>query len=107
MFPNLARDATPTGRKRPGPDLLKTVKCEELYLNDYETFDDVVAHQRLLDQVYDEQRLHSVPGCFSPVDFEARPAQQGVLNLRTTFPASALHPKRCQRCWNLPSLSYR
>lgn len=49
----------------------KTLKAEEVYLTEYETIEDVLkAVPRFIEAVYNEKRLHSSLGYFSPEEFE-------------------------------------
>jgi putative transposase len=48
-----------------------TLKCEEVYLNEYETFPDALDNiPAFIEEVYNKKRLHSSLGYRSPEDFE-------------------------------------
>jgi len=50
---------------------IKTLKYEEVYLNEYETFSDALENIGIfIDDVYNKKRLHSSLGYKSPDDFE-------------------------------------
>jgi len=49
----------------------KTLKVEEVYLNEYETFRDALENiGRFIEEVYNKKRLHSSLGYKSPIEFE-------------------------------------
>jgi len=60
---------------------IRTLKYEEVYLNEYETFSDAldnIAH--FIEDVYNKKRLHSAIGYRSPIDFE-KEKERKVLNI--------------------------
>ncbi len=51
---------------------MRTLKYEEIYLNDYETLAEVLASvQHFIEDVYNRKRLHSAIGYLPPAEFEA------------------------------------
>lgn len=57
---------------------MKTLKVEDAYLMEYETFDEVAAGVPRFIDAYNRRRLHSALGYVSPIEFENRNARAPV-----------------------------
>ena len=51
---------------------MRTLKYEEIYANDYDTFAEVLSSvEHFIETIYNQKRLHSALGYLPPAEFEA------------------------------------
>jgi transposase InsO family protein len=68
---SMSRPGTPYDNAK-AERFMRTLKYEEVYLNDYDTFAEVlVSVEHFIEAVYNHKRLHSAIGYLPPAEFEA------------------------------------
>jgi transposase InsO family protein len=70
MIPSMSRPANPYDNAS-CESFMKTLKCEEIYANQYQDLDDLRTNiETFIDEYYNRQRLHSALGYRPPEEFE-------------------------------------
>ena len=60
---------------------IKTLKVEEVYINEYETFEEAYANvKHFIESMYNEKRFHSSIGYVPSAEFEAQILNKKSLN---------------------------
>lgn len=68
---SMSRPGTPCDNAK-AERFMRTLKYEEVYLNDYDNFAEVRrSMQHFIEAVYNHKRLHSAIGYLPPAEFEA------------------------------------
>jgi putative transposase len=68
---SMSRPGTPYDNAK-AERFMRTLKYEEVYLNDYDTFPEVLSSmEHFIEAVYNQKRLHSAIGYLPPAEFEA------------------------------------
>ena len=71
MIPSMSRPANPYDNAS-CESFIKTLKREEIYANEYDDLEHLLANlEQFIEQYYDQQRLHSAPG-YAPEEFEQK-----------------------------------
>jgi putative transposase len=78
---------------------MRTLKYEEVYLNDYDTLAEVlVSVQHFIEVVYNRKRLHSAIGYRPQTEFEASLHHQYFLNFLTVCVISGVPYNPLKNC---------
>lgn len=68
---SLSRKGNPYDNAK-AESFIKTLKCEEVYLKDYQTFQEAADNiGEFIEKIYNTKRLHSGIGYLPPVEFKA------------------------------------
>jgi transposase InsO family protein len=82
---SMSRKGNPYDNAR-AESFMKTLKAEEVYLNEYDTLlEAITSIEHFIDVVYNNKRLHSSLGYRTPQEFEAIFNNQTTMNSSTLF----------------------